>query len=82
MLFIYLFTIWSLAANLGLTNSFPWLAGPLSNWTVWLAFALVLTIATCRLRKSHQSAVSVGEQPLEVAEAPADSLISVGQIQR
>ena len=39
----YIFTIWGLAADMGLTNSFPWSIGPLSNWMIWLALALLLT---------------------------------------
>ncbi|HEX4165936.1 MAG TPA: hypothetical protein VHZ55_10730 [Bryobacteraceae bacterium] len=40
----YVFAVWGLTANIGLTNSFPWSAGPLSNWMIWLALALLLNL--------------------------------------
>lgn len=40
----YVFALWVLTANIGLTNSFPWSAGPLSNWMIWLALALLLNL--------------------------------------
>jgi multisubunit Na+/H+ antiporter MnhB subunit len=45
----YVFAVWSLAADIGLTHSFPWSAGPLSSWFIWLAVALLLTLATSTL---------------------------------
>ena len=42
----YVFAFWSLAADIGLTHSFPWSAGPLSSWFIWLAVALLLTLLT------------------------------------
>ena len=38
---IYAVAVWSLTANLGISKSFPWSTGPLSNWLVWLGLALV-----------------------------------------
>ncbi|HEX4229289.1 MAG TPA: hypothetical protein VHZ07_11515 [Bryobacteraceae bacterium] len=40
----YAFTLWSLTASIGLTKTFLWSVGPLSNWMTWLAFALFLNI--------------------------------------
>jgi hypothetical protein len=48
----YVFAVWSLAANIGLTHSFPWSAGPLSSWFIWLALALALTLVTSTLRQN------------------------------
>jgi hypothetical protein len=36
----YAFTLWSVIASIGLTKTFLWSAGPLSNWMTWLALAL------------------------------------------
>ena len=49
----YVFALWSLAANIGLTRSFPWSAGPLSNWFIWLALALLLTLVTPTLASNR-----------------------------
>jgi hypothetical protein len=38
----YVFVVWSLAASLDLTRSFPWRAGAFSNWMLWLIIALLL----------------------------------------
>ena len=45
----YVFAFWSLAADIGLTHSFPWSAGPLSSWFIWLALALLLTLVESTL---------------------------------
>jgi len=45
----YVFAFWSLADKIGLTHSFPWSAGPLSSWFIWLAVALLLTLAASTL---------------------------------
>jgi hypothetical protein len=42
---IYVIALWSLTANLGLSASFPWSTGPLSNFVVWLALTLMCTAA-------------------------------------
>lgn len=39
----YVFAAWALTASIGVTNSFPWSTGPLSNWMIWLASALFLS---------------------------------------
>jgi hypothetical protein len=41
VLSIYTVAVWSLTAELGFTNSFPWSAGPLSSWMIWLGLALL-----------------------------------------
>jgi hypothetical protein len=45
----YVFAFWSLAADIGLTHSFPWSAGPLSSCFIWLALALLLTLVASTL---------------------------------
>jgi hypothetical protein len=47
----YAFAIWSLAANLGWTDTFPYSSGPLSNWLVWTGIAILLHMATLILRR-------------------------------
>jgi multisubunit Na+/H+ antiporter MnhB subunit len=49
LLSAYVFALWSLAADIGLTHSFPWSAGPLSSWFIWLAVALLLTLVASTL---------------------------------
>ena len=50
----YAFAAWSLAANLGWTDTFVFTAGPLSNWLIWLGIAiLVHTAANILRRHSH-----------------------------
>ncbi len=51
----YAFACWSLASNLGWTDTFPFSAGALSNWLVWTGIAILLHLATVILRK-HTSA--------------------------
>ena len=46
LLISYSFVLWSLAADLGFTNSFLWSEGPLRNWIVWLLPAVLLTFAS------------------------------------
>ena len=45
---IYVIAVWSLTADLGFTKSFPWSAGPLSNWMIWLALALLSNLMLLR----------------------------------
>lgn len=40
----YAFTLWSFTASIGLTKTFLWSAGPLSNWMTWLAVASLVNI--------------------------------------
>ena len=47
----YAFAVWSLAANLGWTDTFVFVAGPLSNWLVWLSVALLVNTAASILRR-------------------------------
>jgi hypothetical protein len=56
LLSAYAFTMWGLTANLGLSDSFPWSPGPLSNWMTWLALALLLTLAVLRFREQRETA--------------------------
>jgi hypothetical protein len=58
----YVFLVWSLTASLDLTRSFPWRAGALSNWMVWLIIALLLHLiawASDRAR-NIRTALNVG----------------------
>jgi hypothetical protein len=45
------FAVWGLTANIGLTNSFSWSAGPLSNWMIWLGLALPLNLLALNLQR-------------------------------
>lgn len=47
----YAFAFWSLASNLGINDSFLFSSGPLSNWLVWLAIAVVVNLAASILRR-------------------------------
>ncbi|HEX4770171.1 MAG TPA: hypothetical protein VH351_05030 [Bryobacteraceae bacterium] len=47
----YTFAAWSLAANLGWTNTFPYGSGPLSNWLIWAGFAIAVHLAAQVLRR-------------------------------
>ncbi len=47
----YTVAAWSLAANLGWTDSFFFTAGPLSNWFVWLGVAVLVHAASGILRR-------------------------------
>ena len=51
----YALAAWSLASNLGWTGSFLFSAGPLSNWLVWLGFAVLLNFAASILKRHTQS---------------------------
>jgi hypothetical protein len=51
----YVFAGWSLTAEIGLTHSFRWSAGPLSNWIIWLGAALLLTLVTSTLRRNKRT---------------------------
>ena len=51
----YAFTAWSLASNLGWTNTFLFSSGPLSNWLVWLAIAVLVNVSASILyRRTRQ----------------------------
>jgi hypothetical protein len=47
----YMFAVWSLADNLGWTDTFVFHNGPLSNWLIWLSFAILINVATSILRR-------------------------------
>jgi len=48
---VYVFAVWSLADNLGWTDTFVFHSGPLSNWLIWLGLAILINIATAILRR-------------------------------
>lgn len=50
----YALTAWSLAANLGWTNTFMFNKGPLSNWLIWLGMAILVNLAASILRRRSQ----------------------------
>jgi hypothetical protein len=52
MLFLYVFAVWCLTADLGLTRSFPWPAGPFSNWLIWFMLALASNLAVSNLKRT------------------------------
>jgi hypothetical protein len=52
---VYALTLWSLASNLGWTDTFVFSTGPLSNWLVWLAIAILVNLASGILRRRTQS---------------------------
>jgi hypothetical protein len=54
LLSAYVFAVWCLTANMRLTNSFPWSAGPLSNWMIWLCLALLLNIIAKNFHNAKQ----------------------------
>jgi hypothetical protein len=47
----YAFAAWSLAANLGWTDSFIFESGPLSNSFVWFGVAVLVNVASEILRR-------------------------------
>jgi LPXTG-motif cell wall-anchored protein len=55
VLSVYAFVAWSLAANLGWTDTFVFRTGPLSNWMVWMGAAVLVSIAASILRKRSRT---------------------------
>lgn len=55
VLSVYAFVAWSLAANLGLTDTFVFKTGPLSNWMIWLGVAILVSLAAGILRKRSRA---------------------------
>ncbi len=53
----YSLTAWSLASNLGWTGPFLVTTGPLSNWLVWLGFAVTLNVAAGILKRRTQTEI-------------------------
>ena len=51
----YVFAAWCLTDDLGLTNSFLWSTGPLSNWMIWLAAALLLTFIASKIHCGYRA---------------------------
>jgi LPXTG-motif cell wall-anchored protein len=51
VLSVYAFVVWSLAANLGWTDTFVFKTGPLSNWMIWMGVAALVSLAASILRK-------------------------------
>lgn len=51
----YAFAFWSLAANLGWTDTFIFTAGPLSNWLVWFGIAVLTNLAASVLLRHTQA---------------------------
>ncbi len=47
----YAFAAWSLAGDLGWTNSFIFTSGALSNWIIWLGVAVLVNTAAAILKK-------------------------------
>lgn len=52
---IYAFAIWSLAENLGWTDTFVFPSGPLSNWLIWLGIAILVNLAASVLKRHTQT---------------------------
>jgi hypothetical protein len=50
----YVFALWSLSDNLGWTGTFIFHNGPLSNWLIWLGFAILVNLAATILRRHTQ----------------------------
>ncbi|MFL6451458.1 MAG: hypothetical protein ACJ746_27840 [Bryobacteraceae bacterium] len=59
----YSLTAWSLASNLGWTGPFLVSRGPLSNWLVWLGFAVTLNVAASILKRRTQTDASRSDDP-------------------
>lgn len=51
----YAFAAWSLAGDLGWTNSFVFSTGPLSNWLIWLSLAILVNLAANVLKRCARS---------------------------
>ncbi|HMF78216.1 MAG TPA: hypothetical protein VK604_21340 [Bryobacteraceae bacterium] len=53
VLSVYSFAAWSLADDLGWTDSFIFQTGAFSNWLVWLVLALLVNSAAVILRRQY-----------------------------
>jgi hypothetical protein len=53
----YALAAWSLASNLGWTDTFLYTTGPLSNWLIWTGIAILMHIATHVLRRHTKSEI-------------------------
>jgi hypothetical protein len=59
----YSLTAWSLASSLGWTGPFVVTTGPLSNWLVWLGFAISLNVAASILRRRTRTDLIRSDDP-------------------
>jgi hypothetical protein len=50
----YALALWSLSSYLGWTSSFLFVAGPLSNWIIWLGIAIAVHISAEVLKRHTQ----------------------------
>jgi hypothetical protein len=55
VLSVYAVVAWSLADNLGWTDTFVFKSGPLSNWMIWMGVAVLATSAASILRKHSRT---------------------------
>jgi len=55
VLSVYAVVAWSLAANLGWTDTFVFKSGPLSNWMIWMGAAVLVSAAASILRKHSRT---------------------------
>jgi hypothetical protein len=51
----YALALWSLASNLGWTDTFMFQNGPLSNWLVWLGIAVLVNLAASILKRRSEN---------------------------
>jgi hypothetical protein len=51
----YVLAVWSLTANIGLTDAFPWPTGPLSNWLIWLGLAVLLSLLASKFQRTERT---------------------------
>lgn len=54
VLSVYAFAAWSLTSEMGLTDSFPFTSGPLSNWIIWAGLAAAIHSAATILRRQRE----------------------------
>jgi hypothetical protein len=59
----YSLTAWSLASSLGWTGPFLVSTGPLSNWLVWLGFAISLNVAASILKRRTRGEILRSDDP-------------------
>lgn len=55
---VYAFAFWSLAESLGWTDTFVFQTGPLSNWLIWLGFAILISLAASVLRRHTRTEIT------------------------
>ena len=61
----YAFAAWSLLANLRHNIVFLWPQGPLSNWLIWVAMALLLQFGSTRLSRVDRAVADRNSKGLE-----------------